>query len=215
MKMAHTFIGLATLLVPRATAQTCPAGFTCTPNVMTAPAPLPPPGCPPGFFCIADPPATKAQQAVTAAESAVKTITAPPPACPTSFYAAGGTYNSAASPKLGGFYAIATPVTKCGSTFQAYSITTNILTPSGSGTHLSFTSTTTTGAAIPMKQIGPINVYAFGNVGVAAGATTTKLGSNWGGFATVPLPFWSMKIIPIGQNVNGKWTFGIAAGRSW
>jgi hypothetical protein len=140
---------------------------------------------------------------------------APPPACPSSFYAAGATYNTGASPRFAGFYAIATPITKCGGEFQAYSITMNVLTPAGSGKNLTFTDTTTTGMAIPMKQIGPINIYAFGNVGVAATATALKLGSNWGGFATVPLPFWRLKFIPIGQNVNGKWMYGSAIQKSW
>ncbi|MDP9112453.1 MAG: hypothetical protein M3O20_02090 [Acidobacteriota bacterium] len=166
-------------------------------------------------------------QASATATPAVKTASEPAPtastapaAAPTcsgsSFYAAGGTYNTAASPAFSGFYAIATPVTKCGATFQAYSITMNVLQPSGGGKNLTFTDTTTTGAAIPLKQIGPINIYAFGNLGVAATATATKLGSGWGGFATVPLPFWNLKFIPIGQSVNGgKWNFGAALGRSW
>ena len=204
----------------------CPSGFICTPapgptgineTITSLPVPMSgvatPPAPPVNPKLPALNPATAA--AISATESAAKAIAAPPPACPTSFYAAGGIYNSAASPKFGGFYTIATPVTKCGKAFQAYSITTNVVTPSGSGKNLSFTSTTTTGAAIPMKQIGPINIYAFGNVGVAASGTATKLGSNWGGFATIPLPWLSLKFLPIGQSVNGKWMAGLAFGRSW
>lgn len=177
----------------------CPAGFTCT----TLPMPK--------IVATAPPPITASAPAPVVTAGA----TAPAVACPMSFYAAGTTYNPPASPRFDGFYAIATPVTKCGKTFQAYSITMNVLTPSGGSKNLTFTSTTTTGMAIPMKQVGTVNIYAFGNVGVAATATATKLGSNWGGFATVPLPFWSMRFIPIGQNVNGHWAYGAALGRSW
>lgn len=137
-----------------------------------------------------------------------------PAACPSSFYAAGASFNTTATPEIAGFYAIATPVTKCGATFQVYSITTNLLTPSGSGRNLTFTSTTTSGAAIPLKQVGPVNLYTFGNLGVAATGSTAKVGSNWGGFAIIPLKLWNLRLIPIGQSVNGKWMAGIAFGRS-
>ena len=136
------------------------------------------------------------------------------PACPASFYAAGASLNRTATPELAGFYAIATPMTKCGASFQVYSITTNLITPEGSGKNLTFVSTTSTGAAIPLKQIGPVNLYTFGNLGVASNGTGEKLGANWGGFATVPLGK-SWRLVPIGQSVNGKWMAGLAFGRSW
>lgn len=138
-----------------------------------------------------------------------------PPACPTSFYAAGASLNRTATPELAGFYAIATPLTKCGASFQVYSMTTNLITPRGSGKTLTFTSTTSTGAAIPLKQIGPVNIFTFGNVGVSSTGGGNRLGSNWGGFAVIPAHFWSLQLIPIGQSVDGKWMAGLAIGRSW
>src|SRR5271165_5942006 len=81
--------------------------------------------------------------------------------CPASFYAAGASFNPQATPNLAGWYAIAVPITKCEKTFQAYSITMNNLTPKGSGANLAFTSTTSTGVAIPLKQVGPIDIYTF------------------------------------------------------
>ena len=59
--------------------------------------------------------------------------------CPASFYAAGVSFNPQATPNLAGWYTIALPITKCGKEFEAYSITTNNVTPKGSGANLTFT----------------------------------------------------------------------------
>jgi hypothetical protein len=88
--------------------------------------------------------------------------------CPASFYAAGVSLNPQATPNLAGWYAIALPITKCEKAFQAYSITMNNLTPKGSGANLTFTSTTSTGLAIPLKQVNERKRTVFepgGNMG--------------------------------------------------
>src|SRR6266404_5902485 len=97
--------------------------------------------------------------AQTAPPGASPAVTAA--SCPASFYAAGASLNPQATPNLAGWYAIALPITKCEKAFQAYSITMNNLTPKGSGANLTFTSTTSTGLAIPLKQVGPIDIYTF------------------------------------------------------
>src|SRR6185312_12021092 len=100
--------------------------------------------------------------------------------CPASFYAAGASLNPQATPNLAGWYAIALPITKCGKAFQAYSITMNNLTPKGSGANLTFTSTTSTGLAIPLKQVGPIDIFTFGTIGTSISGPSSSLAGTWG-----------------------------------
>ena len=136
-------------------------------------------------------------------------------ACPTSFYAAGVSLNPQATPNLAGWYAIALPVTKCDKAFQAYSITMNNLTPKGSGASLTFTSTTSTGLAIPLKQVGPIDFYTFGTLGTSVSGPSSSLAGTWGGIAVVPIGKTTWRLTPWAQSIGGKWMGGLGIGRSY
>ena len=136
-------------------------------------------------------------------------------ACPTSFYAAGASLNPQATPNLAGWYAIALPITKCEKAFQAYSITMNNLTPKGSGASLTFTSTTSTGLAIPLKQVGPIDIYTFGTLGSSVSGPSSSLAGTWGGVAVVPIGGTTWRLTPWAQSIGGKWTGGLGIGRSY
>src|SRR5258708_12670450 len=83
--------------------------------------------------------------------------------------------NPQATPNLAGWYAIALPITKCEKPFQAYSITMNNLTPKGSRASLTFTSTTSTGLAIPLKQVGPIDIFTFATLGTSVTEPSSSL----------------------------------------
>jgi len=135
--------------------------------------------------------------------------------CAASFYAAGASLNPQATPNLAGWYAIALPITKCGKAFQAYSITMNNLTPKGSGTSLTFTSTTSTGLAIPLKQVGPIDIYTFGSVGASVSGPSSRLAGTWGGFAVMPIGRTTWSLTPWAQAIGGKWMGGLGIGRSY
>lgn len=136
-------------------------------------------------------------------------------ACPASFYAAGASLNPQATPNLAGWYAIALPITKCGKAFQAYSITMNNLTPRGRGASLTFTSTTSTGLAIPLKQVGPIDIYTFGSVGASVSGPSSSLAGTWGGFAVAPIGRTTWRLTPWAQSIGGKWMGGLGIGRSY
>ena len=151
-----------------------------------------------------------ASPAPPAASSAVTAAT-----CPASFYAAGASFNPQATPSLAGWYAIAVPITKCEKAFQAYSITMNNLTPKGSGASLTFTSTTSTGLAIPLKQVGPIDIYTFGTLGTSVSGTSSSLAGTWGGVAVVPIGKTTWRLTPWAQSIGGKWTGGLGIGRSY
>lgn len=135
--------------------------------------------------------------------------------CPASFYAAGASLNPQATPNLAGWYAIALPVTKCEKSFQAYSITMNNLTPKGSGVNLTFTSTTSTGLAIPLKQVGPIDIFTFGTLGTSVSGQSSSLAGTWGGVAVVPIGRTTWRITPWAQSIGGKWMGGLGIGRSY
>jgi hypothetical protein len=141
--------------------------------------------------------------------------TAAAAACPASFYAAGASLNPQATPNLAVWYAIAFPITKCGKEFQAYSITMNNLTPKGSGANLTFTSTTSTGLAIPLKQVGPIDLYTFGTVGTSVSGPSATLAGTWGGIAVVPVGRTSWRLTPWVQSIGGRWMGGLGIGRSY
>src|SRR5579863_5704214 len=138
-----------------------------------------------------------------------------PAACPASFYAAGASLNPQATPNLAGWYAIALPITKCEKAFQAYSITMNNLTPKGSGASLTFTSTTSTGLAIPLKQIGPIDIFTFGTLGTSVSGTSSSLAGTWGGIVVLPIGKTAWRLTPWAQSIGGKWTGGLGIGRSY
>jgi hypothetical protein len=135
--------------------------------------------------------------------------------CPSSFYAAGASLNPQATPNLAGWYAIALPITKCDKAFQAYSITMNNLTPKGSGANLTFTSTTSTGLAIPLKQVGPIDIYTFGTLGTSVSGAASSLAGTWGGVAVVPIGKTTWRLTPWAQSIGGKWMGGLGIGRSY
>jgi hypothetical protein len=135
--------------------------------------------------------------------------------CAASFYAAGASFNPQATPNLAGWYTIALPITKCGKAFQAYSITMNNLTPKGSGANLTFTSTTSTGLAIPLKQVGPIDIFTFGTLGTSVSGQSSSLAGTWGGLAVVPIGRTAWRITPWAQSIGGKWTGGLGIGRSY
>lgn len=154
----------------------------------------------------------------TTAPSAGSPHTPQPPVaapCPASFYAAGASLNPQATPNLAGWYAIALPITKCEKAFQAYSITMNNLTPKGSGANLTFTSTTSTGLAIPLKQIGPIDIFTFGTLGTSVSGPSSSLAGTWGGIAVVPIGKTAWRLTPWAQSIGGKWTGGLGIGRSY
>ena len=162
--------------------------------------------------------------ALTLALSQQVTPQTPPPAatpavsaaaCPASFYAAGASLNPQATPNLAGWYAIALPITKCEKAFQAYSITMNNLTPKGSGANLTFTSTTSTGLAIPLKQLGPIDIFTFGTIGTSVSGPSSSLAGTWGGIAVVPVGKTSWRFTPWVQSIAGKWMGGLGIGRSY
>ena len=136
-------------------------------------------------------------------------------ACPASFYAAGVSLNPQATPNLAGWYAIALPITKCAKAFQAYSITMNNLTPQGSGASLTFTSTASTGLAIPLKQVGPIDFFTFGTLGTSVRGAASSLAGTWGGLAVVPIGRTNWRLTPWAQSIGGKWTGGLGIGRSY
>jgi len=135
--------------------------------------------------------------------------------CPASFYAAGASLNPQATPNLAGWYAIALPITRCEKAFQAYSITMNNLTPKGRGTNLTFTSTTSTGLAIPLKQVGPIDIFTFGTLGTSVSGQSSSLAGTWGGVAVVPVGRTAWRITPWVQSIGGKWMGGLGIGRSY
>ncbi len=135
--------------------------------------------------------------------------------CPASFYTAGASLNPQATPNLAGWYAIALPITKCDKAFQAYSITMNNLTPRGSGATLTFTTTTSTGLAIPLRQVGPIDIYTFGTLGTSVNGPSSGLAGTWGGVAVVPIGRTSWRLTPWVQAIDGKWTGGLGVGRSY
>jgi len=151
--------------------------------------------------------------AQTAPPAAASAVTAA--ACPASFYAAGASLNPQATPNLAGWYAIALPITKCGKAFQAYSITMNNLTPKGSGANLTFISTTSTGLAIPLRQVGPIDIFTFGTVGTSVSGPSSSLAGTWGGVAVVPIGRTTWRLTPWAQSIGGKWTGGLGIGRSY
>jgi hypothetical protein len=136
-------------------------------------------------------------------------------ACPDSFYAAGVSLNPEATPNLAGWYTVALPITKCGKEFQAYSITMNNVTPKGSGASLTFTSTSSTGLAIPLRQMGPIDLYTFGTLGASVSGTSSSLAGTWGGVAVVAIGRTAWRITPWAQSIGGKWTGGLGIGRSY
>ena len=136
-------------------------------------------------------------------------------ACPVSFYAAGASLNPQATPNLAGWYAIAVPITKCEKAFQAYSITMNNLTPKGSGASLRFTSTTSTGLAIPLKQVGAIDIFTFGTLGTNVSGSSSSLAGTWGGVAVVPIGKTTWRLTPWVQSIGGKWMGGLGIGRSY
>jgi hypothetical protein len=153
--------------------------------------------------------------AQTAPPAATSSAAAAPVVCPASFYAAGASINPNATPNLAAWYAIAVPITKCEKPFQAYSITMNNLTPKGSGATLTFTSTTSTGLAIPLKQVGPIDIFTFGTLGTSVSGGASSLAGTWGGLAVVPVGKTTWRLTPWAQSIGGKWTGGLGIGRSY
>ena len=151
--------------------------------------------------------------AQTVPPAALPAVTAA--ACPASFYAAGVSLNPQATPNLAGWYAVAFPITKCEKAFQAYSITMNNLIPKGSGPSLTFTSTSSTGLAIPLKQVGPIDIFTFGTLGTSVTGPSSSLAGTWGGVAVVPIGKTTWRLTPWAQSIGGKWTGGLGIGRSY
>lgn len=143
----------------------CPVGFTCTPTV--APMPTPP--------------------VVTQAQTKTACVK------PSSFYAAGTSYNSASAPNIAGIVGIGTPLTCSDTSFQVYSYTEHNLVPVGTGSSRTFKDTISTGFAMPLKQVGPIDIFVFGNIGVstttstATNNATTGVAGAYGGMAVFPL----------------------------
>ncbi len=133
-----------------------------------------------------------------------------------SFYAAGASFNSNATPNLAGFVAVAVPLVKCGSQFQTYSFTIHNITPRGHGKDLRFLDSTTTGAAVPLKQIGPIDIYAFGSMGVTTSSGDANLAGSYGGLISFPL--WKkarLRGLLAAQKIEGLSVYGLGFGGAW
>lgn len=133
-----------------------------------------------------------------------------------SFYAAGASLNKAATPNIAGIFVVAVPLTCDKSTFQVYSYTEHNVIPIGSGKTLTFQDTTSTGFATPLKQVGPINFYAFGQIGAAINGTAAQLASAYGGLAAFRLwknSAWTGVIAA--QKINSNNIYSVLIGRSW
>lgn len=123
--------------------------------------------------------------------------------CPASFYATGVSYSRAATPNVAGWLAVATPITRCGSGFQAYSVILHNATPVGHGSNFMLQETTTTGFAIPYRQLGSVSIYTFGTVGVSVSGGVAGLGLTGGWVAYIPAGHWGWGFTPWAQVVKG------------
>lgn len=131
--------------------------------------------------------------------------------CPNSFYAAGGTYSPGTSPKFGGLYAVATPATKCGAAFQVYSFTLTAITPVAAG---GFSTSATTGAALPLRQLSTnVSLYGFTTLGATATAAGTKLTVPYG--LVLPISIGDWVIMPAASSAGGKTSVWLGIGKSW
>jgi hypothetical protein len=91
----------------------------------------------------------------------------------------------------------------------------NNLTPKGSGANLTFINTTSTGLAIPLKQVGPIDIFTFGTIGMSVSGPSSSLAGTWGGIAVVPIGKTTWRLTPWAQSIGGKWTGGLGIGRTY
>lgn len=154
------------------------------------------------------------------------TTPAPTPVCP-SFYGTGADYNSAASPKVGGWAVVATlaPGIKCNpaNLFQLYSFSEYSVAAVKTGGTFAVQENTTTGFAIPLKQLGPFDLFALGNVGMsvtpsttAVATTITKLATTYGVVGvSKTIPKIGLKFIGAVQWVNGQRTLWAGFGRTF
>lgn len=182
------------------------------------------PPCPPGFTC------TVPVAPATVPVPAVSPMPAPIPATPSctkpsSFYALGASLNKAATPNIAGLFIVAVPLTCDTTSFQVYSFTEHNVIPIGSGKNLTFKETTTTGFATPLKKVGPIDIYVFGQIGLsvnAVPATATQLSSLYGlasayGVAGA-FPPWkgsAWRGVVAAQKIDSKNVYSVLFGRSW
>lgn len=151
-------------------------------------------------------------------QAAIPTLEPAPAPCvkPSSFYAAGVSLNKAAKPNIAGILAVGVPLTCQSNPFQVYSYTEHNLIPVGSGKDLTFRDTTTTGFATPLKEAGPIHIYAFGNIGLATNGQTAELAGAYGVLAVFPL--WKnsgWRGLLGAQKVAGSNVYSALVGRAW
>ena len=115
--------------------------------------------------------------------------TAAPVSCPT-WYAVFAAYTPSVSPKTtaGGAVATLLPGVTCAAGFQAYSYSQYVVTAARVAGVWTLNSTTTSGVAVPMRGLGPFEVWALGAAGVAVAGSNSalKLGSTYGGMITSP-----------------------------
>jgi hypothetical protein len=104
--------------------------------------------------------------------------------------------------------AIATlfPGVKCADGFQAYSYSQYVVSAAKMAGAWSLSSTTTSGIAVPMRGLGPFEVWALGAAGVAVTGSTgsAHLCSTYGGMITSPkLGKLGLTIAVAFERVNG------------
>ncbi len=144
------------------------------------------------------------------------TVTPPPCVKNTSFYAAGASFNRAATPNLAGLFAIGVPLTCSTSSFQVYSFTEHNVVPVGSGANLTFKDTTTSGFATPLKQVGPFSVFVFGGGGVSTNQGDASAAGAYGGFIAFPLgKTTAWRGLIAAQKVAGNNVFSVLVGRAF
>lgn len=134
----------------------------------------------------------------------------PPALCPT-FYALGGTFTPGESPAETGYAATSTllPGITCNPAIAQPRIYSQyIVTPERVAGSWTLDYTTSSGVIFPLRSLGPVTIWALGNLGITqVGSTSSpKLGTAFGGLATIPLRKWGLLLTPGFEIVNGSKT---------
>ena len=182
----------ATITLPAACDATCRAALAQVLAQLTSPAAAPTPAVVPA---VSGPPSSAAgvssSRAFTAPAAAPASDAVP--VCPTIFGLATA-YSPASSPKMtaSAFVATLFPGVTCSGGLQAYSYTQYIESPIKVHGTWTLSQNVTTGLAVPMRSIGPFEVWAIGTVGpsVQGSTSTVSLGTTYGGMITLPKGNW-------------------------
>lgn len=134
--------------------------------------------------------------------------------CPT-YYTLGGTYNPSAAPRETGYAATSTvmPGIQCNPVIPQPRIYSQyIVTPTRVDGQWQLGYTTSTGAIYPLRSFGPITLWLLGNLGVTTSSDSAKLGTAFGGIATINIKRLGVTLTPGFEIVNGNKTplFGVA-----